>query len=125
MPDTWFAALIESRVRNGIVAYAYDLKELWRLDLGGSECAGVTGKVVLDDDGVMYLTRVADGGVVEALALQTASPGLAESSWPSLRHDNRGTAWLVSGTPTALASDAGSAAIGDAIDAPLPSASGN
>ena len=104
---------------NGILAYSYDLKELWRFDLGGSECGGITGNVILDDDGVMYLTRVADGDVVEALAIQTASPGLAESSWPSLRHDNRGTAWLVPGTPDAPASDAGS--MEDTIDAPLPS----
>jgi hypothetical protein len=106
----------------GIVAYSYDLKEAWRLDLGGSECRGITGNVILDDDGVMYLTRVADGGTVEALAIQTASPGLAESSWPSLRRDNRGTAWLVSGSPVAESTDAGRSEI---IDAPLSSIVGD
>jgi len=45
------------------------------------------------------------------LAIQTQSPGLAESSWPSLRRDNRGTMWLTplppasSNGPTVDASD--------------------
>ena len=40
----------------------------------------------------------------ELVAIQTRSPGLADSSWPSIRHDNRGTAWLVPGLPSAAAS---------------------
>jgi outer membrane protein assembly factor BamB len=106
---------------NRILAYSYDLKELWRLDLGGALCYHITGNVVLDDDGVMYLMRNGDaeGGAIEStqvIAIQTRSPGLADSSWPSLRHDNRGTAWLVSGTPAA-ATDAASAP--EAKDAPI------
>jgi hypothetical protein len=61
---------------------------------------GMTGNVVLDDSGVMFLTRRGDAGsnATEMIAIQTTSPGLANSSWPSLRHDNRGTSWLVPGT---------------------------
>jgi hypothetical protein len=75
----------------------------------------------LEDNGVMYLTWKANKGITtEAIAIQTASPGLADSSWPSLRHDNRGTAWLVPGTPAATPpagdSDGGSPA--SLIDAP-------
>ena len=46
----------------------------------------------------MYFIRKGDSaGTTEVMAIQTASPGLADSSWPSARHDNRGTAWLVLG----------------------------
>lgn len=50
---------------------------------------------MLDTDGVLYLVRTDDGGELDLLAIQTRSLGLANSSWPSLRHDNRGTSWLV------------------------------
>jgi hypothetical protein len=47
-----------------------------------------------------YLMRgLTSGDGVEIVAIQTQSPGLAESSWPSLRHDNRGTMWLTSLPP--------------------------
>lgn len=62
------------------------------LDLGG-HCP--SGSAVLDTDGVLYLVRTDDGGELDLLAIQTRSLGLANSSWPSLRHDNRGTSWLV------------------------------
>jgi hypothetical protein len=77
----------------------------------------MTGNVVLDDNGVMYLTRRGDSGAdaTEVIAIQTASPGLADSSWPSLRHDNRGTAWLVPGTGSGAALDGGGA--GGTMDA--------
>jgi hypothetical protein len=77
---------------------------------------GITGNVVLDDDGVMYLSRQGETSGAEIIAIQTRSPGLADSSWPSLRHDNRGTAWLVSGAPAA-AIDAATAP--EAKDAPI------
>jgi outer membrane protein assembly factor BamB len=101
---------------NRIVAYSYDLKELWHLDLGGQTSLGITGNIVLDDDGVLYLTRQAPGPSTEVIAIQTRSPGLADSSWPSLRHDNRGTAWLVPGT---LAATTDAAAAPEAKDAPV------
>jgi hypothetical protein len=79
---------------NELIAYTVDLQELWRLDLGVSNpCPAGNG--VLDDDGVLYLVRGISGtNGAEVVAIQTQSPGLAESSWPSLRHDNRGTMWL-------------------------------
>jgi outer membrane protein assembly factor BamB len=80
---------------NQLVAYGADLSELWRLDLGGG-CP--SGNGILDADGVLYLARGDESGQ-NLLAIQTRSPGLADSSWPSLRHDNRGTAWLVPGVP--------------------------
>jgi hypothetical protein len=105
---------------NRILAYSYDLKELWRLDLGGNACKGMTGNVVLDDSGVMFLTRGGDSGAnTEVIAIQTASPGLADSSWPSLRHDNRGTAWLVPGVAAGVPLDGGDAIdVSTAMDAP-------
>jgi hypothetical protein len=102
---------------NRLLAYSYDLKELWRLDLGGNACKGMTGNVILDDDGVMYFTR-RGYLLTEVIAIQTASPGLADSSWPSLRHDNRGTAWLVPGVGDSTATDGGDGS--NAIDAPDP-----
>ena len=101
---------------NRILAYSYDLKELWRLDLSARACLGITGNVVLDDDGTMYLSRPGESTGAEIIAIQTRSPGLANSSWPSFRHDNRGTAWLVPGSPAA-ATDA--AAAPEAKDAPI------
>jgi outer membrane protein assembly factor BamB len=105
---------------NRLLAYSADLQELWRLDLGGSSCLMITGNVVLDDDGVMYMMRATPDAPVgtQVLAIQTASPGLAESSWPSWRHDNCGTAWLVPGTATSVDRDGGGVA--DPVDAPGP-----
>ena len=107
---------------NRVLAYSRELKELWRLDLGGAGCKGMTGNVVLDDAGVLYLMRRGDGaGTAEVIAIQTASPGLADSSWPSTRHDNRGTAWLVPGVGVSDAVDGGSAVdAGPVLDAPGP-----
>ena len=104
---------------NRILAYSSDLTELWRFDLGGDFCMGMTGNVVLDDDGVMYLMRSSPNtSGTQVMAIQTRSPGLADSSWPSWRHDNRGTAWLVPGAPGNATDDA---AASDAIDAPVDS----
>jgi outer membrane protein assembly factor BamB len=79
---------------NQIIAYTSDLRELWRLDFGAVDQCPV-GNGILDDNGILYLAR-GKGSTegVEIVAIQTQSPGLAESSWPSLRHDNRGTMWL-------------------------------
>jgi hypothetical protein len=95
-----------------ILAYSPDLSPLWQLDLNGGKgfCQGMTGNVVLDDDGVMYLMRASPNtSGTQVIAIQTRSPGLADSSWPSWRHDNRGTAWLVPGTASATDSDGGTA----------------
>jgi outer membrane protein assembly factor BamB len=107
---------IYTYVCDSILAYSLDLKELWRFDLGGGFCTTPTGGVILDDDGMMYLVRASATGGTEVIAFQTGSPGLADSSWPSWRHDNRGTAWLVPGTPAATTDDA---AVTDVIDAPI------
>ena len=105
---------------NWILAYSSDLAELWRFDLGGGSCLGMTGSVVLDEDGVMYLMRSSPNtSGTQVMAIQTRSPGLADSSWPSWRHDNRGTAWLVPGTAGSTTS--GDADVSDAEDAPLES----
>lgn len=55
----------------------------------------------------------------QVIAIQTRSPGLADSSWPSWRHDNRGTAWLVPGT--AGSTTPADAAVFDGIDVPVDS----
>jgi outer membrane protein assembly factor BamB len=94
---------------NRILAYSSDLQKLWSFDLGGGKyCSGMTGNVILDDDGVMYLMRSSPNIYgTQVMAIQTRSPGLADSSWPSWRHDNRGTAWLIPGASAATSSDAG------------------
>ncbi len=78
-----------------ISAFSPDLELLWRLDLGNL-CT--VGSAALDEDGVLYVVRQLgrDHVTSELVAIQTASPGLADSSWPSWRHDNQGTSWLVS-----------------------------
>jgi hypothetical protein len=102
---------------NRIVAYTSDLLPLWSFDLGGDYCLGMNGNVVLDDDGVMYLKRTAPNlAGTQVMAIQTRSPGLADSSWPSWRHDNRGTAWLVPGVETSADHDGGGTI--DSVDAP-------
>jgi len=92
---------LSSPKANQLIAWTSDLKEMWRLDLGKLDHCPV-GNGVLDDDGIIYLalTRKEVGGV-DILAIQTQSPGLAESSWPSLLHDNRGTMWLTPLPPPA------------------------
>lgn len=77
-----------------IIAYSRDLTETWRIDVP-SGCLSIYG-VVLDRDGVLYVST--DDFSAEAMnlyAIQTRSPGLARSSWPSRRHDNQGTHWMV------------------------------
>ncbi|MES1204662.1 MAG: PQQ-binding-like beta-propeller repeat protein [Pseudomonadota bacterium] len=71
-------------------AFGVDFRESWRVDLGAG-CPRGTG--VLSARGVVYLTRESFG-LAEVIAIQTTSPGLARSSWPTLRHDNQGTSWL-------------------------------
>ena len=102
-----------------LIAYAPDLTELWRLDIGGPNGHDPGGNGVLDTDGVLYLAQADERGVTQLLAIQTSSPGLADSSWPSLRHDNRGTSWLVPWAPSGNDQPGTSdAAVSDAIDAP-------
>jgi len=95
--------------KNVARAYSPDLAEYWTFDLGGDRfCLGITGNVVLDEDGVMYLMRNSPNITgTQIVAIQTRSPGLADSSWPSWRHDNRGTAWLVSGVASTTDADGG------------------
>ncbi|HWN66815.1 MAG TPA: hypothetical protein VNM90_04195, partial [Haliangium sp.] len=72
--------------------HAYDagLGELWSLPLG--DACPMAGPVI-DARGRLYFAWFIDGGA-EIVAVQTASPGLAETSWPVRRHDARGAAWL-------------------------------
>lgn len=74
-----------------LVASSASLERLWDLNLGGP-C--LYGPAVMSDDGVMYLAREKVHGGVELLAIQTTSPGLAPTAWPTWRRDNRGSAWL-------------------------------
>jgi hypothetical protein len=68
-----------------IVALSAQLQELWHLDVdGGLE----NGSAIITDDGVLFAQTT--NGVI---AIQTASPGLARSSWPTFRHDNQSSNW--------------------------------
>jgi hypothetical protein len=98
--------------------------KIWRSRLWRSSSGSVVAPTwhgVLDDDGVLYLARALSGGDenVETLAIQTQSPGLAESSWPSLRHDNRGTMWLTPLPPLETVDEPTDGAVAGGIDAAL------
>jgi hypothetical protein len=73
-----------------LVALSPELAELWTIDIPSAMPYGTSA--VLGDDGVLY-TQIGtvDGSAV--IAIQTKSPGLARSSWPTYRHDNRSTNW--------------------------------
>lgn len=71
-----------------LVAYSRELTEKWRLTIGNN-CAETN--VLIADDGLLYFA--ASTGV-EIVAVQTPSPGLARTAWPSTRHDNHATSWL-------------------------------
>ena len=71
-------------------AFGPDLEERWVLPLGDScPAAGP----VIDAQGQLYFTWYIDNAT-EVVAVQTGSPGLAPTSWPTRRHDARGTGWL-------------------------------
>jgi outer membrane protein assembly factor BamB len=72
--------------------HAYDaaLEQQWMLPLG--DACPMAGPVI-DAEGRLYFAWHIDRGN-EIVAVQTASPGLADTSWPVRRHDARGAAWL-------------------------------
>lgn len=73
-----------------LVAYSWELQELWSLNLG----PGYTnGGVVLSDEGVLYLARQQSDGI-EVIGVQTQSPGLADTAMPTWLYNNRRTGWL-------------------------------
>ena len=69
-----------------VVALSPNLDELWHLDINGGLTSHATA--VMSDDGILYAQT--SSGVA---AIQTTSPGLAQSSWPTYRHDNRLSNW--------------------------------
>jgi outer membrane protein assembly factor BamB len=72
--------------------HAYDsaLEEQWMLPLGDS--CPMAGPVI-NAGGRMFFAWYFER-VAEIVAVQTASPGVARTSWPVRRHDARGTGWL-------------------------------
>jgi outer membrane protein assembly factor BamB len=103
---------------NRLYAYSPDLDELWHLDLGKTGYCP-TSKGVLDDDGVLYLAIDNEYHLgSDIMAIQTQSPGLAPSAWPMIRHDNRGTMWLVPATPAPVTNDGADTADASTADAP-------
>lgn len=90
---TLYAVACDSSAHEGpsrLYAYDMDLNQRWMLPLGDS--CPMTGPVI-DDQGRLYFTWNLDS-VTEVVAVQTTSPGLAPTSWPTRRHDSRGTGWL-------------------------------
>ena len=73
-----------------VTAYSPTLDELWAIDIG-SPCS--YSGTALADDGVLYFARN-ETSRLEIIAIQTASPGLAPTAWPTHFHDNRRTGWL-------------------------------
>ena len=72
---------------SNLTAISATLAQKWTLSIPAT-FANNAG-AVLADDGVLYAQ--VDGGSV--VAIQTTSPGIAASSWPSSRHDNGRTNW--------------------------------
>jgi hypothetical protein len=78
------------RASSKLVALSPLLEEKWSIDVPAE--FGSYPIPALTDDGVLY-AQAATGQGTAVVAIQTTSPGLAPSSWPSLRHDNRATSW--------------------------------
>jgi hypothetical protein len=88
------SATTDSLSEMTIRAYSPDVAPLWSLELG-RPC--IYSPLVLADDGVLYVAREHTDGVedgIEVLAIQTRSPGVAPTAWPTRQHDNRATFWL-------------------------------
>ena len=73
-----------------IIAVSDSLAVLDRIDVG-PYCDQASA--VLLDDGLMVVTRVGKGHA-EFVRIQTASPGLARTAWPTIRRDNERTGWV-------------------------------
>jgi hypothetical protein len=88
---TLYAASQSSATRKSrLVAFSPALTELWHLDLDGLL---VDSNLALADDGLLYARLQTGSGDETVVAIQTTSPGLAASSWPTFEHDNRATNW--------------------------------
>jgi hypothetical protein len=72
-----------------IVALGDRLGGLWRLPIEG-RCPE---DVLLGDGGLLYLLTWQDPSY-RIVAVQTTSPGLAPTGWPTPGHDARSTRWL-------------------------------
>lgn len=101
MPPPWgigadgtiYAVACDSSAYDGpsrLHAYSPALEEQWMLPLG--DACPVAGPVI-DADGRLYFAWYFER-TAEIVAVQTASPGIARTSWPVRRHDARGTGWL-------------------------------
>jgi outer membrane protein assembly factor BamB len=83
-----------------LIAFDETLHELWRIDFPGQTLPLSSYGPTLDEDGTLYLVleNVAAGtprpGTSQLIAVQTTSPGLARSAWPTYRHDSQGTNWV-------------------------------
>ena len=77
-----------------VQAYSPTLQRLWSVELG-KPC--LDEPPVLADDGVLYVLRSKNEQQpphLELTAIQTASPGLANTAYPTLRVNNRRTGWV-------------------------------
>jgi len=73
-----------------VIAVSESMEVLDRINVG-SYCTNASA--VLLDDGLMVVMRVGKGAT-EFVRIQTASPGLARTAWPTIRRDNERTAWV-------------------------------
>jgi hypothetical protein len=79
-----------STATSRLVALSPSLETLWTLEIDGSFNAGA--HAIMSDDGILY-AQVSQNQGNTVVAIQTTSPGPAESSWPMLRHDSRSSNW--------------------------------
>jgi len=77
-----------------IQAYSPSLELLWSVEVGSPCTLGPFG---LAEDGVLYVLRTVYNTPnvhLELTAIQTASPGLANTAYPTFRTTNRRTGWI-------------------------------
>jgi hypothetical protein len=86
---TVYATNVTAASNAVVVALSPDLHEKWRVQLEAPLLA--SSRASLAPDGVMYLPlSAAENDIV---AVQTTSPGVADSSWPTLRANVGATNW--------------------------------
>jgi len=73
-----------------VVAVSESLEVLDRIDVGPYSHKA---SAVLLDDGLMVVVRDGRTGI-DFVRIQTASPGLARTAWPTIRRDNERTGWV-------------------------------
>lgn len=87
-----------------LVAFDEDMNEKWRAHLAGVfKVLGGHLSLILDENGVIYVPMANKDpsfyGLGVLVAVQTESPGLADTSWPTVYHDVGASSWAGAESP--------------------------